>query len=99
LYIAVATPLLKEYEYEQIGKAIGHMGATFCNKLNNLTTNLLIADKATGPKYEFMAKKGKPIVKMRWLQDCIQQVSGAGTLHLLRGFVSVSDMTEDHFDN
>ncbi|GJJ68352.1 topoisomerase (DNA) II binding protein 1 [Entomortierella parvispora] len=73
LYIAVATTLLKEYEYEQIGKAIGHMGATFCDKLNNLTTNLLIADRPTGPKYEFMAKKGKPIVKMRWLQDCIQQ--------------------------
>ena len=49
----------------------------FADKLHKVNTDLLISDIAAGAKYEFMARKGKPIVRLKWLQDCLQQVSYA----------------------
>lgn len=44
------------------------------DKLHTVNTNLLISDYATGPKYAFMAKERRPIVKMEWLKQCIAEV-------------------------
>ncbi|KAG0203233.1 DNA topoisomerase 2-binding protein 1 [Mortierella sp. GBA30] len=55
------------------GRAIALLGAKFSDKLNTICTNLLISDQPSGPKYEFMAKSGRPIVTMEWLKQCVEQ--------------------------
>jgi hypothetical protein len=75
LRISVSSTNMKEVEYRQIGRAIKILGATFLDKLHSANTNLLIADYASGPKYEFMAKHHLPVVRMDWLKQCVEQVS------------------------
>ncbi|KAI8355286.1 hypothetical protein B0O80DRAFT_40320 [Mortierella sp. GBAus27b] len=73
LCISVSSNNMKEVEYTQIGRAIKILGATFLNKLNSARTNLLISDFASGPKYEFMVNSGRPVVRMDWLKQCIEE--------------------------
>ncbi|KAF9186765.1 DNA topoisomerase 2-binding protein 1 [Haplosporangium sp. Z 11] len=73
LCISVSTANLKEFEYKQIGRAIKILGGTFFDKLHTVSTNLLISDVPVGPKYEFMAKNGRPVVRMAWLKQCAEE--------------------------
>ncbi|KAG0049234.1 DNA topoisomerase 2-binding protein 1 [Gryganskiella cystojenkinii] len=73
LNITLGNGSMREFEYNQVGKAIGHMGATFSETCNSKTTDLLVTDKASGPKYDIMVKAGKPIVRLQWLKDCASQ--------------------------
>ncbi|KAG0318207.1 DNA topoisomerase 2-binding protein 1, partial [Dissophora globulifera] len=73
LCISVSSSNLKEVEYTQIGRAIKILGATFFDRLHTTSTNLLISDHPSGPKYDFMSKNGRPIVKMEWLRRCIEE--------------------------
>ncbi|KAF8927114.1 DNA topoisomerase 2-binding protein 1 [Dissophora ornata] len=73
LSISLSSMAMKEVEYTQIGRAIKILGATFYDRLHTTNTNLLISDYPTGPKYEFMAKSGRPVVRMDWLRLCIEE--------------------------
>ncbi len=75
LSISVSSTHLRDYEYKQIGRAIKVLGAEYLDKLSTVSTNLLISDQPDGPKYEFMAEHGRPIVTMEWLKQCVEQVS------------------------
>ncbi|KAI7819092.1 hypothetical protein BC939DRAFT_506054 [Gamsiella multidivaricata] len=89
--LIISVTNFEELEYEQIGRAIKLLGATFMDKLRAGKTNLLISDHAKGPKYEYMAKERQPIVRVAWLQACIEQ----GRRLPFEGFLLQSDIYSD----
>ncbi|KAF9188123.1 DNA topoisomerase 2-binding protein 1 [Haplosporangium sp. Z 767] len=92
LCISVSTANLKEFEYKQIGRAIKILGGTFFDKLHTVSTNLLISDVPVGPKYEFMAKNGRPVVRMAWLKQCAEEVNGLAICLPIRVSGSYTEM-------
>ncbi|KAI1320973.1 DNA topoisomerase 2-binding protein 1 [Mortierella claussenii] len=73
LRISVSSIQMTEMEYRHVERAIKIVGGTFQDKLHTAETDVLIADEPKGPKYEFMAKHGRPVVKMEWLKQCIEE--------------------------
>ncbi|KAF8966200.1 DNA topoisomerase 2-binding protein 1 [Entomortierella lignicola] len=73
LKISVSSTRMNEVEYRHIERAIKILGGVFLDKLHTTETDLLICDVPEGPKYEFMAKNRRPIVKMEWLKCCIEE--------------------------
>ncbi|KAF9106699.1 DNA topoisomerase 2-binding protein 1 [Mortierella sp. GBA35] len=60
-------------EHKHIGRAIKLLGGQFHKDVQMGSTNLLIADKDSGPKYEYMRRNHRPVVKMEWLKRCIKE--------------------------
>ncbi|CAO3574220.1 unnamed protein product [Mortierella alpina] len=90
LSISVSSTHLRDYEYKQIGRAIKILGAEYLDKLSTVSTNLLISNQPDGPKYQFMAEHGRPIVTMEWLKQCVEQ----GVLLPFKDFLLKSSASE-----
>ncbi|KAF9913208.1 DNA topoisomerase 2-binding protein 1 [Lobosporangium transversale] len=73
LKISISASQMEETEYRHIQRTIKILGGVCLDKLHTVETDVLIADAPIGPKYEYMAKHGRPVVRMEWLKRCIEE--------------------------
>ncbi|KAF9341164.1 DNA topoisomerase 2-binding protein 1 [Linnemannia elongata] len=60
-------------EHTHVERAVKQLGGHFHKDLEKGVTNLLITDRPSGPKFEHMARSRLPVVRMNWLQRCIEE--------------------------
>ena len=70
----ISTSGLDVTEHTHVERAVKQLGGHFHKDLEKGATNLLITDRPSGPKFEHMARSRLPVVRMTWLQRCIEEV-------------------------
>ncbi|OAQ33228.1 hypothetical protein K457DRAFT_15792 [Linnemannia elongata AG-77] len=69
----ISTSGLDRTEHTHVERAVKQLGGHFHKDLEKGVTNLLITDRPSGPKFEHMARSRLPVVRMNWLQRCIEE--------------------------
>ena len=70
----ISTSGLDITEHTHVERAVKQLGGRYHKDLEKGVTNLLITDRPSGPKFEHMARSRLPIIRMNWLQSCIEEV-------------------------